>query len=125
MCFLTPACRQDVTVKTARVQELEKAINVHQGELEHKQQQSKEYEDRLLKLQQQATVENERGEKLDQALQECQQEITAHIQKLDKMKEQHEQELNAKTAEVKLVKNLEAPLVRNSLGKQSTLCCTV
>jgi chromosome segregation ATPase len=102
--FFTPACRQDATVKTARIQELEKAINGHQGELQHRQQQSKEYEERLSKLQQQATVENKRGEKLDQALQECQQELTAHIQQLDKMKDQHGHELDAKITEVRSLK---------------------
>ncbi len=100
MCFLTTACRQDLTVKTSRVQELEKAISEQQRELEHRQKQSKEYEERLLKLQEQATVENERGEKLDQALQECQLEMTTHIERLAEMKEQREQELNTKIAEV-------------------------
>ena len=99
--YLTLGCRQDLTVKTARIQELEKAINEHQTELDHRQNQSKEYEEKLSKLQEQARIENERGAKLDHALQECQQEMEAHIEQLAEMKEHHENELNNKQSEVR------------------------
>ena len=98
LCFL--ACRQDVTVKTSRVQELEKAVTEHQRELQHRQNQSKEYEQKLSQLQEKTTVESERGVELDKALQECQQEMKAHIERLAEVKEQHEYELNSKIAEV-------------------------
>ena len=41
--------------------------------------------------------------KLDQALHECRQEMTAHFEQLAEMKEQHENELNNKQAEVRTI----------------------
>ena len=87
-------------MKTSRVQELEKAVAEHQRELEHREEQSKDYEEKLKRLQEQASVESGRGEKLDEALQECEQQIVAHIEQLDEMKKQHKDEMKSKKDEV-------------------------
>lgn len=100
--FSILGCRQDATMKISRIQELEKAISEQQRELDHRQEQSKDYETKLLKLQEQARIESEQGEKLDQTLEECQREMTTLIEQQDEMKEHHKNEMKDKMNEVLL-----------------------
>ena len=78
-------------------------MNEQQRELEYKQHQSKEYEAKLSNLQEHVRVETERGEKLDQTLVECQEEMKVYIEQLNEMKQQHEYDINNKITEVVLV----------------------
>lgn len=100
MLCVSLACRQDVTGKASRIQDLEKAIAEQHRKLEHSEIHSKEYEENLSKLHEQAKLESERGEKLDHALQQCKQEMITHIEQLALLKEQHKHELNSKMTEV-------------------------
>lgn len=98
--LFSSAAKQELSLKNTMANQLDKALQEHQHQLEARDVQSQQHNDKLKNLQEQAGQATTTVQYLEVSLAECRKEIEVYIKQLDEARKTHEEEVEDNKVEV-------------------------